>query len=71
MIRKCDPVFDQCLICQDYTWLVYKDGTLGTRSFCHECFRPMLNADDLLSHSHCGLKDPPPEMTYSARHRLY
>ena len=69
MIRDLsDPDYEYCIVCECVKRLLYCDLTLSQRGFCQDCKGYVEIAGYYLNR--WGLKDPPPGLTYSARHRL-
>ena len=69
MTRKLDePCYGYCIVCERVKRLLYIDLTMSQRGFCQDCMDHVISADYYLNR--WGLKDPPPGLTYSARHRL-
>ena len=69
MTRKLDePYCEYCIVCKRVKRLLYCDFTMSQRGFCQDCMDHVISADYYLNRS--GLKDPPPGLTYSLRHRL-
>ena len=69
MTRKLDePCYGYCIVCERVKRLFYIDLTMSQRGFCQDCKLYVEIADYYLNR--WGLKDPPPGLIYSARHRL-
>ena len=69
MIRDLrDPDYAYCIVCERVKRLLYCDLSMSQRGFCQDCMDHVISADYYLNR--WGLKDPPPGLTYSARHRL-
>ena len=69
MTRKLEePEENFCVICERFARVLYRDYTMSCRGFCQDCMDHVISADYYLNR--WELKDPPPGLTYSARHRL-